>query len=298
MSFLHLQAKLIRFVFDRFILPKIGYPVDGLGETRDEERTAATAAGPVRMLIHRPAHVERALPVFVNIHGGGFVFGRPEHDAVFCRRIAARVGCVVVNLDYARAPEHPFPTAPEQCYAAVAWIAEHGAELGVDPTRIAIGGHSAGGNITAFIAAQAKTRGGPKICFQILDYPYVDARTDPALKHKRIKKPLLTPGLMKLFNACYLVRPEQAGDVRVSPLYAPLEDLRGQPPALVITAENDVLRDEGDAYAARLKEAGVEVRHQVFPGVDHVFTHTGPKASADAAWALMEECLGKAFQNR
>ncbi|MDZ4252477.1 MAG: alpha/beta hydrolase fold domain-containing protein [Sulfuritalea sp.] len=191
------KAKAVRFVFDHFILTKIGYPVDGLGESRDEERILPTAAGPVRALIHRPAKGEGALPVFVNIHGGGFVFGLPEHDAVFCRRTA---------------------------------------------------------------------------------------------------KPLLTPGLMNLFNDCYLPRPALATDPRVSPLLAPLESLRGLPPALVITAEYDVLRDEGDAYAARLMEAGVAVRHEVYPGADHAFSHIGPKAPADAAWVLMEDCLRQAFQ--
>jgi len=291
------KAKAVRFVFDHFILTKIGYPVDGLGESRDEERILPTTAGPVRALIHRPAKGEgAALPVFVNIHGGGFVFGLPEHDAVFCRRIAARVGCVVVNLDYARAPEHPFPVAPDQCYAAVDWLAEHAAELGIDAGRIAVGGHSAGGNLTAHVVAEAKARGGPKICLQILDYPYTDAATPTTAKQARIAKPLLTPGLMNLFNDCYLPRPAQATNPRVSPLLAPLESLRGLPPALVITAEYDVLRDEGDAYAARLMEAGVAVRHEVYPGADHAFTHIGPKAPADAAWALMEDCLRQAFQ--
>ncbi|MBI5899995.1 MAG: alpha/beta hydrolase [Rhodocyclales bacterium] len=296
MSILRLwKARAVRFVFDRFILPRIGYDVDGLGETCDEERILPTATGPVRALIHRPGRDSGPLPLFVNIHGGGFVFGLPEHDAVFCRRIAARVGCVVANLDYARAPEHPFPVAPDQCYAAVAWLAEHAAELGIDASRIAVGGHSAGGNLTAYVVAQAKARGGPDIRFQVLDYPFTDARTDPAAKRVRTDKPLLKPGLMNLFNACY-VPPELAGDPRVSPLFAPLDELRGQPPALVITAEYDALRDEGDAYAARLREAGVPVRHEVFPGVDHVFTHVGPKAQADAAWALMEDCLRQAFR--
>lgn len=291
----HLKAKALRFFFNRIVLRKIGYEVDAPLEFRDEERMIPTSEGPVRALFHWPAKHDGLLPVFVNIHGGGFLFGLPEHDAVFCRRVAANLQCLVVNLDYAKSPENLFPKALHQCYAAVSWLADNAAEIGIDAARIAIGGHSAGGNLTAGVAAMAKAKGHPKLCLQILDFPFMDACTDPAQKRARIAKPLLTPGLMGFFNACYLSEAGQSSLPQVSPLFATVTDLAGQAPALVITAEYDVLRDEGDQYAKKLKQAGVSVRHEVFPGTDHDFIHIGPKASADEAWKLMEEELRQSF---
>jgi acetyl esterase len=290
-----LKAKALRFFFNRIVLRKVGYEVDAPLEFRDEERMLPTAEGSVRALFHWPAKHEGLLPVFVNIHGGGFLFGLPEHDAVFCRRVAANLQCLVVNLDYAKSPEHPFPKALHQCYGAVSWLAENAASIGIDGARIAVGGHSAGGNLTAGVAAMAKTKGFPKFCLQILDFPFLDGLTDPAQKYARIAKPLLTPGLMSFFNACYLPNAEQFSLPQVSPLLTAVADLAGQAPALVITAEYDVLRDEGDQYADKLKQAGISVRHEVFPGTDHDFIHIGPKESADAAWRLMEECLRQSF---
>ncbi|MBU1362439.1 MAG: alpha/beta hydrolase [Gammaproteobacteria bacterium] len=290
-----LFAKALRFFFDHFVLTKIGYSIDPFSAGRDEERVIPTAHGPVRALFHWPRERGEKLPLFLHIHGGGFIFGKPDHDAVFCRRIAENAGCLVVNVDYWRAPEHQFPIAYHQCYEALVWLVQNAAALGIDAERIAVGGHSAGGNLTAGVVAQAKENGGPQVCLQILDYPFTDAHSDPLAKKSRIAKPLINPGLAGLFNACYLPQAAQASLPQVSPLFASIDSLRGQPPALVITAENDLLRDEGDAYAAILIEAGVTVRHEVFPGVDHYFTHTGPKEPADAAWRLMEESLREAF---
>jgi acetyl esterase len=291
-----LFAKALRFFFDHFVLTKIGYAVDPFPAGSDEERLIPTAHGAVRALFHWPRERGEKLPLFVHIHGGGFLFGRPDHDAVFCRRIAQKVGCLVVNLDYWRTPEHQFPTAYHQCYEAMVWLADNAAELGIDADRIAVGGHSAGGNLAAGVVAQAKEHDGPKPCLQILDYPFTDAYTDPHAKQARIAKPLISPGQAGLFNRLYVQDPAQARSPRVSPLFASIDSLRGQPPALVITAGNDLLRDEGDAYAAKLREAGVAVRHEMFPDVDHYFTHIGPKEPADAAWNLMEESLSEAFR--
>lgn len=290
-----LFAKALRLFFDHFVLTKIGYAIDPFPVGCDEERFIPTACGPMRALFHWPSERREKLPLFVHIHGGGFLFGKPDHDAVFCQRIAQKVGCLVVNLDYWRTPEHPFPTAYHQCYEALVWLADKSAELGIDSTRIAVGGHSAGGNLAAGVVAQTLENDGPKLCLQILDYPFTDACTDPHAKRARIAKPLINPGLASLFNSLYVPDLAQARSPRVSPLFASLDSLRGQPPALVITAGNDLLHDEGDAYAARLREAGVTVRHEVFADVDHYFTHTGPKEPADAAWALMEESLNEAF---
>jgi acetyl esterase len=283
------------------VLRKAGYALDNVPAIfKDEERIVPTPQGDMRTLFHWPAKANGAgtpLPVLVMFHGGGFVFGLPEHEAAFCRRIAQNVGCVVINPDYVRSPEHPFPAAAHQCYELVAWVAREAAALGIDPARIAVGGHSAGGNLATVVAAQALAKGFPKICLQILDYPFLDAAMAPWKKPFPIPKPLITPELADLFNRCYMPKGANARDPLVSPVHSELAALSGHPPALVITAEHDLLRDEADKYAKMLQQAGVKVRHEVFAGVDHAFTHIGPKASADAAWGLMEECLLQSFSS-
>lgn len=291
-----LKAKATQFFFDRIVLAQETYPIDAAAAFDDEERTVPTPAGQVRTLFHRPVGKPRhGLPVVVMIHGGGFLFGRPEHEAVFCRRMAQNLGCLVVNPDYDRTPDHAFPTAARQCYELVAWLAREAESLGIDKERIAVGGNSAGGNLAIGVVNQALAKGFPHICFQILDCPFLDAVGDPREKKSPIAKPLLSPGLMALVNECYIPAGTDLRDPLLSPLFASLESLSGHPPTLLITAEYDVLREEGKAYAARLREAGVEVRHEGFTGVDHVFSHLGPKEPADAVWNLMDHCLKEAF---
>lgn len=293
-----ISAKLLRFFFDNVVLKKKNYPMETAKRFQEEERRIATSEGQVRTLFHWPVETgekRERLPVMVMIHGGGFVFGQPEHESEFCRRMAENVGCLVVNPDYARAPEHVFPKALHQCYELVSWLADHADTLGIDPARIAVGGHSAGGTLAAGVVAMAVKMGHPKICFQILDYPFLDAATPPGEKTFHIPKPLINPGLADLFNRCYLADGQNPRDPLASPLFAHPDSLKGHPPTLVITAEQDLLRDEADSYAAKLKAAGVDVHHEIFPGVDHAFTHIGPKRAADEAWRLMEQKLTAAF---
>lgn len=294
---IRLKAKALRFFFDNVVSRKPAYRIDGVpAHARDEVLDIPTPHGDVRALLHRPAGGARGpLPVVVLIHGGGFVFGLPEHEAAFCQRLAQNVGCVVVNPDYALSPEHPFPKAALQCYEVVAWVARQAGRLGIDPARIAVGGHSAGGNLAAAVAAQAVAKGFPGLCLQIMDYPFLDGATLPQDKFSPIAKPLISPELATLFNRCYMPEGTDKRDPLLSPIYADPRSLAGHPPALVITAEYDLLRAEGDRYAEMLRGAGVKVRHEVFHGVDHSFTHTGPKEAADAAWHLIETCLTEAF---
>jgi acetyl esterase len=200
---------------------------------------------------------------------------------------------VVVNVDYAVAPRRTFPTAVTQAYDVTEWVAENGPAHGWDGSRLAVGGHSAGANLTAGVCRTARDRGTFTPRLQIIDSAPLDQLADPATKRSRIAKPLLSPQLMRIFTAAYAPDPADRADPLVSPGLA--DDLAGLPPALVITAENDRLRDEGDAYAKALADAGVPVTHRLFEGVDHYFTHTGPVPAGKEAIALMADALRSAL---
>jgi acetyl esterase len=253
-----------------------------------------TGAGPVTCTVYRPSAVTEALaPVYVNFHGGGFVVARPEQDDHICRYIAATADCVVINVDYAVAPQRPFPVPVNQAYDVTAWVAGNGPVGGWDGSRLAVGGHSAGAALTAAVCRMARDRGTFSPRLQILDSAPLDQVTDPATKRSLIAKPLLTPQLMRVFTAAYVPDPADRAHPLVSPGLA--DDLAGLPPALVITAENDRLRDEGDAYAKALEAAGVPVTHRAFEGVDHYFTHAGPVPAGREAIDLMATTLRTAL---
>ncbi|MFF7647729.1 alpha/beta hydrolase fold domain-containing protein [Streptomyces canus] len=262
---------------------------------RTETLRVETGAGPVTCTVYRPpATTATPAPVYVNFHGGGFVVARPEQDDHICRYIAATVGCVVINVDYAVAPQRPYPAPVTQAYDVTAWVAENGAANGWDGSRLAVGGHSAGANLTAAVCRLARERGTFAPRLQILDSAPLDQLADPAAKRSLVAKPLLTPQLMRIFTAAYVPDPADLAHPLVSPALA--DDLAGLPPALVVIAENDRLREEGDAYAKALEAAGVPVTHRVFEGVDHYFTHTGPVAAGKEAIDLMAVTLRDALR--
>ena len=261
---------------------------------RTESLRVETGAGPVTCTVYRPpATTETPAPVYVNFHGGGFVVARPEQDDHICRYIAATAGCVVINVDYAVSPQRPFPTPVTQAYDVTAWVAENGATGGWDGSRLAVGGHSAGANLTAAVCRLARESGTFSPRLQIIDSAPLDQVADPATKRSLIDKPLLSPQLMRVFTDAYVPDPVDRAHPLVSPGLA--DDLAGLPSALVITAENDRLRDEGDAYAKALEAAGVPVTHRVFEGVDHYFTHTGPVPAGKEAIDLMATTLRTAL---
>ncbi|WP_328745482.1 alpha/beta hydrolase [Streptomyces sp. NBC_00285] len=255
-----------------------------------------TGAGPVTCTVYRPpATTGDPAPVYVNFHGGGFVIARPEQDDHICRYIAATAGCVVINVDYSVAPQRQFPVPVTQAYDVTAWVVENGAAGGWDGSRLAVGGHSAGASLTAAVCRLARERGTFSPRLQILDSGPFDQVADPATKRSLIAKPLLTPTLMRIFTAAYVPDPADRAHPLVSPALA--DDLTGLPPALVVTAENDRLRDEGDAYAKALEAAGVPVTHRTFEGVDHYFTHTGPAPAGKEAIHLMATTVRAALND-
>jgi acetyl esterase len=232
------------------------------------DRTIPGPAGPIPIRVYA-AGEDTLLPVVAFFHGSGFVVGGLEsHDAI-CRALARASGCLIASVDYRLAPEHPYPAAAEDCYAATQWIAENAAELGGDGTRLAAAGDSAGGNLAAVVPLMARDRSTPPIAFQLLIYPVLDHRFETPSYRENSTGYGLTREAMHWYWQQYLPDPAHGAEPYASPLRA--EDLRGLPPALVITAEYDVLRDEGAAYAERLRAAGVPVQYSRYAGMNHGF---------------------------
>jgi acetyl esterase len=257
-----------------------------------DDRAFSGPAGDVPVRIYRPAadgtDAAACEPALVWFHGGGWVLGSIETADVTCRRLARDAGVVVVSVGYRRAPDHPYPAGLDDCYAALVWVAANAAELHIDAGRIAIGGDSAGGNLAAAVALAARDRRGPAVCFQLLVYPVTDAlQSYPSIRENG-EGYLLTTEAMEWFVVHYLGAGHEHGnpkDPLVSPLYA--EDLSGLPPALVITAEYDPLRDEGEAYGLRLQQAGVAAKVSRYDGMIHGFF--GMAGLVDAAQPALDE---------
>ena len=233
-------------------------------------------------------------PVLVFYHGGGWVIGDLDtHDGV-CRSLTNAAGCVVASVDYRLAPEAKYPVAAEDSYTALQWIVANAARLKINPWRVAVGGDSAGGNLSAVVALMARDRGGPALVYQALIYPVTNHSLDTPSYHENATGYVLTREAMRWFWRHYLARDEQGREPLASPLMAP--SLAGLPPALVITAACDPLRDEGEAYAARLRDAGVPVTLTRYDGMFHGFIRM--TRFLDKARAAVDEVGGslrKAF---
>ncbi|MBU8919354.1 alpha/beta hydrolase [Bacillus sp. FJAT-29953] len=258
-----------------------------------ENRTIPVPGGEIPVRIYTPAG-EGPFPALVYYHGGGWVIGNLDTVDVPCRMLANRAGCVVVSVDYRLAPEHKFPTAAEDSYAAAKWVAENAVSIQVDPERIAVGGDSAGGNLAAVVALMAREKGGPSFAYQMLIYPVTNHAYDTDSYRDNAEGYFLTKNTMVWFWNHYLRNEEDGQNPYASPLLA--EDLSGLPPALVITAGFDPLRDEGEAYAERLKAAGVPVEATRYDGMIHgFFWMPGVLAEAHNAINQAANALKQAF---
>jgi acetyl esterase len=228
----------------------------------------------------------------IYFHGGGYLLGNLDMSDRQCREIAHLAGCVVVSVDYRLAPEHKFPAAVDDAYAATSYVAGHAHEFGIDPGSIAVGGESSGGNLATVTALKAKERGAPRLVFQLLVYPHVDFNDDSASMREFADGHFLTRDAIDYFARHYLADRREGRQPHASPLLA--DSLEGLPPAFVLTAECDPLRDQGEAYAARLERAGVRVQLKRYDGMIHPFfslggiIDSGRAAVADAASALRE----------
>lgn len=252
-------------------LTDLGVPVQEVA--RIENRTVPGPAQPIPIRIYKPVP-SGTLPALVYFHGGGWVLGGLDSHDRECRALANLSGCTVIAVDYRLAPEHPFPAAVEDAYAATRYIADHATEFEIDPQRIAVGGDSSGGNLAAVVTLIAREKGGPKLVFQLLVYPGVDLTDDHRPSAIEFAEGhFLTRPLMNYFADLYVPKVEDRRHVQVSPLYA--TDFRGLPPALVITAECDLLRDQGELYGQKLREAGVPVSLKRYDGMIHPFFSFG-----------------------
>lgn len=278
-------------------LPRI-FPEAPMGSW-DVRTAVSTEWGPTEIDLYRPFGSGRArLPVFFNLHGGGYCIGFREPDDPFCRIIAERSGCIVVNVGYVAAPEHKFPAPIEQTYDLIKWFHERPAEFGADPDRLAVGGHSAGGGIAAAVAILSARREDFPLATQVLDFPYIDLATPPADKDWGETPAALRSELVNAFEnyaAWYLNDASERDGILASPANARVEDVEGLCPALIVVAGRDCLSDEADRYARLLQAAGVELRYRRFPESIHGFTHVLPEAPAREAWKLIWTHLGDAF---
>ncbi|MFD5794259.1 alpha/beta hydrolase [Streptomyces diastatochromogenes] len=255
----------------------------------------------VRARIVRPPGVAEPLPVVLYMHGGGWILGNADTHDRLVRELAVGARAAVVFVEYTRSPEAQYPVALEQGYATAQWIVHHGAPRGLDASRLAVAGDSVGGNLTAALALLAKERGDFRFVHQSLYYPVTDAGMDTPSYRQFAQGYFLTARSMEWFWDAYLPETSQRSAITVSPLRASLEQLAGLPPAYVVVDEADVLRDEGEAYAAKLRAAGVPVTTVRYDGITHDFMMLNPlsgtqatRAAVAQAVAVLRKALGTA----
>ncbi len=253
---------------------------------RVEDRSLPGVGPEISVRIYTPEG-SGPFPVLAWFHGGGWVVGDLETADGTARRLAVEAGCVVVSVDYRRAPEAKFPAAADDCYAATQWVAQNAASINVDPSKIAVGGDSAGGNLAAAVSLMARDRGGPSVAFQLLVYPVTARDFSTSSYRQNGDGYMLTMDGMKMYWEQYLSDDRDASNPYAAPLTA--GDLSGLPPALVITAEFDPLRDEGEAYAQRLKAAGVATTSSRYDGMIHGFF--GTPAAVDKGKQAVSEAV-------
>ncbi|MFF0759176.1 alpha/beta hydrolase [Streptomyces sp. NPDC003737] len=260
-------------------------------EAEEKWITVSAEVGDVPVRIVKPVGSKDMLPVVLYMHGGGWVIGNSgTHDRPV-RELAVGVNAAVVFVEYDRSPEAKYPVAIEQAYATARWIATNGGEEGLDASRLAVAGDSVGGNMTAALTHMAKQRGDVTFVHQSLYYPVTDAAQDTESYREFADGPYLTAKAMAWFWDCYTTDPGQRAEITASPLRATPEDLAGLPPALVIVDDNDVLRDEGEAYARKLTRAGVPTTSIRVNGTLHDFMMLNPLRSTKAATAAVEQAV-------
>jgi acetyl esterase len=276
----------------RKVLDDIQAEPFGKPDVDDKWIIVPAAVGDVRVRIVKPVGAANLLPTVLYIHGGGWILGNAGTHDRLVRELAVGVGCAVVFVEYDRSPEARYPVAIEQAYATAQWISRDGGSEGLDPSRLAIAGDSVGGNMSAALTLMAKQRGDVTFVHQSLYYPVTDAAQDTESYREFAGGPFLTAKAMAWFWDAYLPEIDKRAEVTASPLRASLNDLAGLPPAFVVVDENDVLRDEGEAYARRLTQAGVPTTSVRYNGILHDFMMLNPVRGTRAATAAIEQAIG------
>ncbi|MCC9137150.1 alpha/beta hydrolase [Pontibacter silvestris] len=237
----------------------------------------------IALRVFKPVKSEGPLPVWVYFHGGGFTIGSFDVRDNFCKKIADQSYCMVVSVQYRLAPEHPFPQGLNDCFEATAWLSENAHTFGGDGSRLAVGGESAGGNMAAVVSLMARDKRGPKILHQTLLYPSLDCSGSLPSRQEVSDEYLLTSEMLQQFGKAYLPEGQDRKDPYCSPIFA---DPAGLPPAVIITAEHDPLRDEGNLYARKLEDAGIHVVHKEYKDMIHDFVLMMPKFLKESREAL------------
>lgn len=255
----------------------------------ESEKTITQDGLSVTIHVVRPLGATGILPVFMFFHGGGWVLGDYPTHRRLVRDLVVESGAVAVFPDYTPSPEAQYPVAIHQAYAATKWVAAHGAEIGVDGSKLAVAGNSVGGNMAAAIALLAKDQNGPRLRQQVLLWPVTNADFDTESYHDFAEGRFLTRNMMIWFWDNYTTEPGRRAEIYASPLKATADQLKGLPPALVQTAENDVLRDEGEAYARKLDEAGVPTTLTRYQGMIHDYGLLNPLAHVPAVQTAIRQ---------
>ncbi|WP_231922143.1 alpha/beta hydrolase [Micromonospora krabiensis] len=273
-------------------------PIDGRKTVDDVQSPEVAVPGTSKesivepaLTIFRPENVQGPLPVILYIHGAGWVFGNNHTHDRLARELAAGAGAAVVFPDYSLSPEAQYPTAINENYTVARWVLDHGTEHGLDASRIAVAGDSVGGNMAAALTLMAKQRGDLPLMGQVLFYPVTDAAFDTGSYRQFAEGYFLRRDAMRWFWDQYTTDGNQRAEITASPLRASTEQLTGLPPALVITAEADVLRDEGEAYANKLRAAGVPVIAVRYQGIIHDFVMLNALRGTHAAEAAISQAI-------
>ncbi|WP_173915983.1 alpha/beta hydrolase [Halobacillus sp. Marseille-Q1614] len=290
--FTHLIAKILRLLPNKAVIKPMLHPEE-VKEVK--EILIETSVKDTYISCYYPLEAgDKKLPVYINLHGGAFIMHSKEMDDPYCRRLANHTGCAVINVDYAKAPEYPFPQPIEQCYEIYQWIRVHGDLLNIDSEKIMIGGQSSGANIAAAVCLMLKERNEPLPLLQVLSCPMLDFVTPHTEKPEADPMRRKYPQAAHFIHKCYVPEPGQAEHPFVSPVLA--EDVEGIPRTVVLFAEHDAFSLEAEKYIENLKQAGVSVRREKFNDCYHAFTHLGPKEKAEKAWKVKEDEITKAVR--
>ncbi|MGD6993570.1 alpha/beta hydrolase [Sutcliffiella horikoshii] len=276
-------AKLLRLLPNKALkTPMI--PLQNVKMKKDMLIETSVKRTPISLYYPMKAN-QKKLPVYINFHGGAFIMNEKEMDDPYCRFIANQAECVVVNVDYVKAPEHRFPKPIEQGYEIIKWLKSRADELNIDVEKMMLGGQSSGANIAAALCLYLEEKGDNQPLLQVLSCPMLDFVTPHADKPEPDKWRSRYPQVANFINMCYLPEKEHAVHPLVSPVLANVSDHLA--PALILNAEYDAFRPEAECYAEKLKAAGVDVHYELFKDCFHAFTHLGPKEKAEEAWTLI-----------